>query len=291
MQTPAKYDSDSMKPALALICMALCCSVIHAQAPSTPQAPQAPAPDLSQQYPTAPQGPVPISDEPHHRLLLQNDFARVYNVTVAPLDSTLLHQHDLPYLYVVLGFADIINAIVGKPELHQVLEDGETHYSPGHFAHIVRTDSGMPFHNITVELVRPQGTAKNLCKDVLPGAPLNCPEPATSVATSKGKKATPQVASDDSPYFETDEVRVELHKVSSGDDYVDGAPRVAALLVGLTNSNLDVNLAGEHIGFLHGGDVLWLPAGQHRRIVDFLGTHSGFLLISFKDSTPRPTAQ
>jgi hypothetical protein len=291
MQTPAKYDSDSMKPALALICMALCCSVIRAQAPSTPQAPQAPAPDLSQQYPTAPQGPVPISDEPHHRLLLQNDFARVYNVTVAPLDSTLLHQHDLPYLYVVLGFADIINAIVGKPELHQVLEDGEMHYSPGHFAHIVRTDSGMPFHNITVELVRPQGTAKNLCKDVLPGAPLNCPEPATSVATSKGKKATPQVASDDSPYFETDEVRVELHKVSSGDDYVDGAPQVAALLIGLTNSNLDVNLAGEHIGFLHGGDVLWLPAGQHRRIVDFLGTHSGFLLISFKDSTPRPTAQ
>jgi hypothetical protein len=291
MQTPAKYDSDSMKPALALICMALCCPAIRAQAPSTPQAPQAPAPNLSQQYSTAPQGPVPVSDEPHHRLVLQNDFARVYNVTVPPLDGTLLHQHDLPYLYVVLGFADIINAIVGKPELHQVLQDGETHYSPGHFAHIVRTDSGMPFHNITIELVRPQGTPKNLCKDVLPGAPLNCPEPAPSVANSKSKKGTPQVASDDSPYFETDEVRVELHKVSSGDDYVDAAPKADALLIGLTNSNLDVNLAGEHIGFLHGGDVLWLPTGQHRRIVDFLGTHSGFLLISFKDSTARPTAQ
>jgi hypothetical protein len=291
MQTPAKYDSHSMKPALALICMALCCCAIRAQAPSRPQATQAPAPSLAQQYPTSPQGPVPISDEPHHRLVLQNDFARVYNVTVPPLDTTLLHQHDLPYLYVVLGFADINNAIVGKPELHQVLEDGETHFSPGHFAHIVRTDSGMPFHNITIELVRPQGTTKNLCKDVVPGAPLNCPEPAPAVASSKRKKATPQVASDDSPYFESDEVRVELHKVSSGDDYVDAAPQVGALLVGLTNSNLDVNLGGEHIGFLHGGDVLWLPAGQHRRIVDFLGTHSGFLLISFKDSAGRPTAQ
>ncbi len=291
MPTPAKYDSESMKPALALICMALCCSAMRAQAPTTYQAPQAPAPNLPLQYPTTPQGPVPLSEEPHHRLVLQNDFVRVYKVTVPELDSTFLHQHDLPYLYVVLGMADIINAIVDKPELHQVLQDGETHYSPGHFAHIVRTDSGMPFHNITVELVRPQATAKNLCKDVLPGAPLNCPEQRPAIEASKGKKAAPQVASDDLPYFETDEVRVDLHKVSGGDDYVDAAPKADALLIGLTNSNLDVNLAGEHIGFLHGGDVLWLPAGQPRRIVDFLGTNSHFLLISFKDSIARPTAQ
>src|SRR6202035_2011542 len=152
MQTAAKYDSGSMKPALVLVCMALCCSAIRAQAHTMPQAPQSSSPSLAQQYPTGPQGPLPISDEPHHRLVLQNDFARVYNVTVPALDSTLLHQHDLPYLYVCLGLADIINAIVGKPELHRVLEGGETHYSSGHFAHIVRTDSGMPFHNITIEL-------------------------------------------------------------------------------------------------------------------------------------------
>jgi hypothetical protein len=291
MQPPAKYDFESMKPALALICMALNFSAIRAQVPNTPQAPQAPAPNLPLQYPTTPQGPVPLSEEPHHRLVLQNDFVRVYNVTVPELDSTYLHQHDLPYLYVVLGPADIINAVVGKPELHQVLQDGETHYSPGHFAHIVRTDSGVPFHNITVELLHPQATAKNLCKDVLPGAPLNCPEQRPAIEAGKGKKAAPQVASDDLPYFETDEVRVDLHKVSDGDDYLDAAPKVDALLIGLTNSNLAVNLAGEHIGFLHGGDVLWLPAGQHRRIVDFLGTHSRFLLISFKDSTARPATQ
>src|ERR1700680_4981241 len=176
MRTTAKYDSRSMKPALAIICLELCCSATRAKAPSTYQAPQLPAANLPQQNPTAPQGPVPISEEPHHRLVLQNDFARVYNVTVPPLDSTLLHQHDLPYLYVVLGMADIINALVGKPELHQVLEDGETHYSPGHFAHIVRTDSGEPFHNVTIGLARPQGTPKNLCKGGLPGGALNCPE-------------------------------------------------------------------------------------------------------------------
>ncbi len=272
-----------MKPALTLLCALLLSSAVYAQAPSS---------DFSSQYPTASPGPVPISEEPHHRLLLQNDFIRVYNVMVPPLDATLLHQHDHPYLYVTLGPADIINAIVGKPELHQILQDGETHYSPGHFAHVARTDSGMPFHNITIELLRPQGIAKNLCKEVLPGQPSECPQQQAAGNAAKGKKTPPESADDDVPYFETDEIRVDLFKVASGHDYVDAAPKVHALLVALTDANLDANLGGEHISFLHGGDVLWLPAGEHRRIVDFLGTRSSFLLISFKDSSaPTPATQ
>jgi hypothetical protein len=223
--------------------------------------------------------------------VLQNDFTKVYNVMVSPLDATLLHQHDHPYLYVTLGPADIVNAIVGKPELHQSLQDGETHYSPGSFAHIARTDSGMPFHNITIELIHPQGTAKNLCKEVLPGQPVECRQQQAAGNAAKGKKTSPESVDDDVPYFETDEIRVDLFKVSSGRDYVDPAPKVHSLLVALTDANLDANLGGEHISFLHGGDVLWLPAGQHRRIVDFLGTRSSFLLISFKDSTPAPATQ
>ena len=306
-----------MKPAFALICVLLCGSLLGAQAP--PSNPQQTPPYIAPQDPTPPQGPVPISEEPHHRLVMQNDFVHVYNVMVPALDFTLLHQHDLPYLYVVFGPADIINAIVGKPELHQVMQDGETHYSPGHFAHIVRTDSGVQFHNITIELARPQGTAKNLCSAVLPGAPLNCPEPQQQAAAekTKGKQSSEKskseqaserrkselaaekkngeqdfaqvTATNDDPYFETDEVRVDLHKVSGGADYVDTAPKADALLVALTNANLDANLAGEHVQFLHAGDVLWLPAGQRRRIVDFLGTHSSFVLISFKDSAAHVT--
>jgi hypothetical protein len=286
MRLLSSYDSDSMKPATRLLCaMMLCgllCALLRAQAPPPP------AYGLSLQDPTAPLGPVPVSEEPHHRLVLQNDFTRVYDVKVPPLDTTLLHQHDLPYLYVTLGPADIINAIVGKPELHQILQDGETHYSPGHFAHVARTDSGVQFQNVTIELVHPQGTPKNLCKDVLPGAPLNCPEQNATGDSRKTKKLQPQPAAtaEDVPYFETDEIRVDLHKVSSGNDYVEAAPKTDALLVALSDANFDANLGGEHTTFLHAGDVLWMPAGKHRRIIDFLGTRSSFLLISFKDSAP-----
>jgi hypothetical protein len=52
----------------------------------------------------------------------------------------------------------------------------------------------------------------------------------------------------------------------------------------MSNANLDVSLGGQHDSFLHVGDVLWLPAGTARRVVDLLGIQSQFLLISFKDS-------
>lgn len=295
-----------MKCALGLVMFALVCAVICAQAavsaeghqptapsgqqPATPSGQQtAPGqsgpPSLASQVPGAPTTPVPISAEPHHRLVLQNDFVHVYNVSVPPLDATVLHSHDLPYLYVTLDPSEITNEVTGQPPVHMTLQDGETHYNPGHFSHLVQTDSGLAFRNITVELARTQGTARNLCKEVLPGAPRDCPGEGESAA---GKKPSSEAADDMVPYFETDEVRVEFRKVASGREYLEPAPKMNALLVALSNANLDANLGGEHILFLHAGDILWMPAGTRRRVVDFLGTHSSFLLISFKDSAPQP---
>src|ERR1700722_8444287 len=105
MRVAASYDSRSMKPALFVFIALLgsqFCPSLRAQAPAPPP-PQATGPTHPTQDPTAPPGPVPISEEPHHRLVLQNDFTRVYNVMVPPLDTTLLHQHDVPYIYVTLG--------------------------------------------------------------------------------------------------------------------------------------------------------------------------------------------
>jgi hypothetical protein len=294
-----------MKTLLAFAC-ALLATTLYAQAPPA-QNPGAPAPQAHSplQNPTGPQGPLPLSEEPHHRLLLQNDFIHVYTVMVAPFDATLLHRHDLSYLYVVFGPADLINAVTSQPETHLTLQDGDVRFSPGHFTHLVRTDSGIAFRNLTVELVHPQGTAKNICKQVAPASPAECPQQAQAAnnqrpaqasnkkktRSASSKKAEPessQGADDDVPYFETDELRVDLFKVSQGRDYVDAAPQTHALLLALTDANLDASLGGEHVTFLHAGDVLWMPAGQQRRVVDFLGTHSNFLVISFKDSAPRP---
>jgi hypothetical protein len=86
------------------------------------------------------------------------------------------------------------------------------------------------------------------------------------------------------PCFETNEVRMDLVKVESGKDYTQASPDTAALLIAMSDANLDVSMGGQHTAFLHAGDVLWLPAGTARKVVDFLGIKSQFLLITFKDS-------
>src|SRR5260370_7850267 len=121
MRLAASYDSESMKPALCLLyAVMLCgllCSSLQAQAPaSTSQ--HAPAPYIPPQNPTPPPGPVPISEEPRHRLVLQNDFVRVYNVMVPGLDPTLLHPHDLPFLYLTPAPPPITNPIAQHPQSH-----------------------------------------------------------------------------------------------------------------------------------------------------------------------------
>src|SRR5258707_7302706 len=85
MRLLASYDSRSMKPAIRLLCAMMLCGM-----PCASLQAQAPVYNLPQQSPTTPPGPVPIGEEPHHRLLLQNDFTHVYIVMVPPLDATLL---------------------------------------------------------------------------------------------------------------------------------------------------------------------------------------------------------
>src|SRR3989454_8918176 len=120
------------------------------------------------QAPTA----VPIPKEPHHHLVLENDYVRVFRVRVPAHDATLVHLHDVPYLYVALGPADVINAVQGKPEVRLVMADGQLGYSPGHFAHIARNQSDMPFNNVTIELLKAQRAPRKICAEVVPRAEL-----------------------------------------------------------------------------------------------------------------------
>src|SRR5260370_30855023 len=79
---------------------------------------------------------VPLPKEPHHHLVLENDYVRVFRVSVPAHDATLLHQHDVPYLYISLGPADVINAVQGRPQTPTAMADGQLGYSPRPFAHL-----------------------------------------------------------------------------------------------------------------------------------------------------------
>ena len=226
---------------------------------------------LNAQAPTA----VPIPQEPHHHLVLENDYVRVFRVSVPAHESTLLHQHDVPYLYVSLGLADVINAVQGKPEAHLVMADGQLGYSAGHFAHIARNESNAPFNNVTIELLKPQTELHNWCDKVVPNDPIDC-----RPATHDGAKSVPS--------FRTNEIKVfsdvlDSKVASKHEAFSD------VLVVVLDDSKLNVSFDRQSEN-LDSGQILWIPhhADHEMRKLIFKNPGKGssrYLLIFFDEST------
>jgi len=105
---------------------------------------------LSAQTPTE----VEITNEAHHHQIFQNDQVRVFSVEVAAHEATLMHRHRHDYLYISLGPADVSNEVEGKAPATLKLQDGQTGFLPGNFAHIARNLAPTPFRNVTIELMQ-----------------------------------------------------------------------------------------------------------------------------------------
>jgi hypothetical protein len=242
----------------------------------------------SQQTATAQMNSVAVASEPQHHLIFQNDYARAYYVEIPAHQATLLHQHDYPYMAVALGPADIINAVQGKPEARLTLTDGQVLYSNGGFAHIARADTSLPFRNITVEFLHPQGEARNRCTRVIPDKPAgDCPSYDPGLL-----KGPPPLASI-KPLFETDEVRVLSGVLAGNGEWSDDKPnRPARLLLVPDQSTLSVELPGQPAKIMKTGEVLWLPAGEIPTIRNLANlTTSAFVLVAFKDSIPKTSSE
>lgn len=64
----------------------------------------------------AEQAPVPVEQEPHHHVLLKNDFVLVMHVTLAPGESTLFHTHSHDRAAIELSDATITQQQSGETE-------------------------------------------------------------------------------------------------------------------------------------------------------------------------------
>jgi quercetin dioxygenase-like cupin family protein len=97
---------------------------------------------------------VEITSEPGHHLALENAYVRVFKVEVPPHASTLVHWHRHDYMFVTLGASNVENDVKDKPPVTLKLQDGETHFSPGPFAHSAKNLADTPFRNVTIELLK-----------------------------------------------------------------------------------------------------------------------------------------
>jgi len=240
------------------------------------------APQTQATTPATTETAVSLDKEPHHHLVLENSFMRAYYVEIPGHQATLLHRHDFPFVDVALGPADVMSDVIGKPEAHLTLNDGQAFYSPGGFSHVIRTDAGMQFRDFTVELLRPQAKPRNRCVTVLANEPLGeCPQHNPGVASQ------PPPLYSIKPIFETDEILVESGVIAAGGSYMQPANRPARLLLVLDQSTLSMDEVGKPEKELHTGDVLWIPAGATPTFRNATAFQTcAFELIAFKDSLP-----
>jgi hypothetical protein len=220
--------------------------------------------------------PVALKDEPHHHLLFENDYVRVWAFGITGHDATLLHNHDLPYFGIALGPADYVNAVAGKSETHAKLADGQVSYSKGGFAHLVRTETDTPFQNFTIELLRPQANPRNRCVKVIADGALDCPQSSAMPLD----EATTLV-------FETDEVLLRSGAISSKLQIAGPDAQPARLLAVLESSDLNVEFPSQPAKKLHGGEAAWLPAGAPASLVSPTANEAKFIIISFRDSAEK----
>jgi hypothetical protein len=96
---------------------------------------------------------VPIEQEPHHHLVIANEFVRAFAVEIAPHDHTLCHHHEHEYLTYVAGDAQIVSAPRdGDPATHSY-HDGYCELSPPGLMHVVHNLGDTNFRPLIVELL------------------------------------------------------------------------------------------------------------------------------------------
>lgn len=188
-----------------------------------------------------PASEVAITAEPHHHLVLENAWVRAFQVEVAPHTATLMHRHDHDYVFVTLGASEIENDVAGKPPVSLKLQDGETRFSTGGFAHIAKDLGDAPFRNVTIELLQPG--------------------PATAGSGDEKPREFPGGTL--TPVFTKDGVRVSDVRLKAGGSVPKHHHDGPHLVVAVTDLSLRSQGEGQTAATLtlKSGEVAWIAGG------------------------------
>lgn len=209
-----------------------------------------------------PPSAVEIASEPHHHLVLQNQYVRVFKVEVPPRQSTMMHWHGHDYAYVTIGDAEFSNELMGKQPVTVKLQNGETRFSPGNFAHVARDLASTPFRNVTIELLRDQKAR----------------QPSAKWDEQRGLQVLEGGTAD--ILFVKDGVRVTDFQLQPGATVPKNRLSTPYLLVAVT----DIELRAPHkatLADLKSGDIKWFAAGLKTGLANAAKQPARFITLEF----------
>src|SRR3989475_8139489 len=106
---------------------------------------------------TSPQSPIKISGEPRHPPKFENEFVRVWDVTVPAGDATLWHVHRNDNVVVTLGDANLRLENAAAPPTEAQWKFGDVRFAKATYIHRAMNVGTTPFHNLTIELLKSPG--------------------------------------------------------------------------------------------------------------------------------------
>jgi hypothetical protein len=211
------------------------------------------------------QSVVPLKLEPHHHLVLHNDFVNVYSVRVQPQDSVLLHKHDFDAIGIMLSDAEITVRVPGKPDSHQKVVAGQLRLQQAGYIHSTAIDGDTVYRNVTVELLSAQEKRRNICGGVISGQPLNCRSTQTDRSDSS-----------EQPQFETNQTKISLIRLKSQHSVTLNASAQSRLIVALDDTV--VSAANSPPKALRSGDILWCDSDSSGEIFENTGSKEARLI-------------
>ena len=210
---------------------------------------------------------VEITAEPSHHLALENEHVRVFKVEVAPHAATLLHRHRHDYVFVTLGASEVSNEVEDKPPVTLKLQDGETRFTPGGFAHIAKNLSDKPFRNVTIEFLQDEKARQS---------------PPPKWDEERGLHVLDGGTQD--ILFVKDGVRVSEIELQPGAVLPSHHHAGPHLLVAVSDLEVrsDVEGQGPMPGHFKSGDVKWLPGGYTHTLTNVGKQAAKFVTLEFQ---------
>ena len=181
----------------------------------------------------SPQSPVEISGEPRHHPKFENEFVRVWDVTVPAGDVTLWHAHRNDNVVVTLGGANLRIETAGAAPAEVEWKFGDVKFGKATYIHRAMNVGTTPFHNLTIELL---------------GSPLGS-------QLSKLKEPVTRT-----PVLENERVRVYRVTLEPGQSTPMHTHLLPSLGIAITAAKLEVTIQGKdkpELVTLPAGDVRW----------------------------------
>ena len=100
--------------------------------------------------------PVPVEQEPHHRVVFENQYVRVLDVVVGPGETTLFHRHSIDNVPIILTDADNRTQFAGKDWTATPAKAKSVGFIAGTakpYVHRINNQGSTAYHVIDVEIL------------------------------------------------------------------------------------------------------------------------------------------